>query len=52
MTQAEWLEELIAQIEVHGPNNVYCELETDSGSGRISISDVTYEDDVIKVTFV
>ena len=48
MTQAEWLEELIAQIESHGASIVRCVLD-DTGH-TIEIMNVVYEDGEIKVT--
>ena len=48
MTQAEWLEELIAQIESHGTRIVRFMLD-DIGQ-TIEIMNVVYEDGEIKVT--
>ena len=48
----EYWDELVAQVESHGPEKIICWLETDDGGGSISVVDVIFEDGYIKVTFV
>lgn len=48
MLSEHW-EELEAQVESHGSESVVLILETDSGSGEVTITDVIYEDDRVVV---
>lgn len=52
MNTEDFIEELIAQYDSHGAENIVFSLETDSGSGSIEPLDIKFEDGLVKVVFV
>lgn len=51
MDKEHW-EELVVQVEDHGPEKVVFMLETDNGAGSIDVIDVKFEDNTIWVVCV